>query len=150
MKRTFLLVMAALAALALFGGLVHAVLVLAQLSTPAAKTVYGATTGRLWASAAAVLALISFVLGARALRQSWVVRDGSGRRGALGALGLGLVAAINGGLNLGAAQGGPGSGNGVVGAAGALVLGLIAAALGMVALARLRRSAKADLPGEVG
>jgi uncharacterized protein DUF6223 len=51
----------------------------------------------------------------------------------------GLIAAVNGGLVLAVANGGPGSGNGVVGGAGAFVLGLIAMALGGVALARSRR-----------
>ena len=43
MKRTFALILAALAAAALFGGLVHAVLVAAHVSEPAATTVYGLT-----------------------------------------------------------------------------------------------------------
>jgi len=45
MKRTFALILAALAAAALFGALVHAVLVAAHLSEPAATTVYGLTPG---------------------------------------------------------------------------------------------------------
>jgi hypothetical protein len=45
MKRTFALILAALAAAALFGGLVHAVLVAAHVSEPAATTVYGLTPG---------------------------------------------------------------------------------------------------------
>ena len=51
----------------------------------------------------------------------------------------GLIAAVNGGLNLAMATGGPGTGNGVVGGAAALVLGLIAVALSGLALARSRR-----------
>jgi hypothetical protein len=43
MKRTFVLIVAALVALALFAGLVHAVLVATQLSEPAATTVDGLT-----------------------------------------------------------------------------------------------------------
>src|SRR5262249_62384164 len=58
MKRTFTLILAALAAAALFGGLVHAVLVAAQVSEPAATTVYGLTPRRLWATTVAVLALV--------------------------------------------------------------------------------------------
>ncbi len=57
------------------------------------------------------------------------------------ALVTGLIAAVNGGLNLAVANGGPGTGNGVVGGAAAVVLGLIAMALGGIALARCRRSA---------
>ncbi len=53
----------------------------------------------------------------------------------------GLVAAVNGGLNLAVANGGPGTGNGVIGGAAAVVLGLIALALGGLALPRCRRTA---------
>ena len=53
----------------------------------------------------------------------------------------GLIALVNGGLNLAVATGGPGTGNGVVGGAAAVVLGLIALALGGLALARCRRTA---------
>ena len=52
----------------------------------------------------------------------------------------GAIGAINGGLNLAVANGGPGTGNGVVGGAAALVLGLIAVAIGALALARSRRA----------
>ena len=52
MKRTFAIILAALAAAALFGGLVHAVLVAAHVSEPAATTVYGLTPRRLWATTA--------------------------------------------------------------------------------------------------
>jgi hypothetical protein len=55
-------------------------------------------------------------------------------------LAAGLIALVNGGLNLAIATGGPGTGNGVVGAAAALVLGLIGMALGGLALARSRRT----------
>ena len=54
---------------------------------------------------------------------------------------VGLIAVVNGGLNLAIANGGPGTGNGVVGGAAAFVLGLIAMALGGLALARCRRAA---------
>jgi hypothetical protein len=53
----------------------------------------------------------------------------------------GFIAAVNGGLNLAVANGGPGTGNGVVGGAAAFVLGLIALGLGGLALARSRRTA---------
>ena len=52
----------------------------------------------------------------------------------------GLIAMVNGGLNLAIAKGGPGTGNGVVGGAGALVLGLIGMTLGGLVLARSRRT----------
>src|SRR4029453_16434679 len=63
MKRTFAIILAAAAAAALFGGLVHAVLVAAHLSEPAATTVQGPTPQRLWAATVALLALIGVVLG---------------------------------------------------------------------------------------
>jgi len=139
-KRTFVLILAALAAAALFGALVHAVLVAAHVSEPAAITVYGLTPRRLWATTAAVLALVGVVSGGLALRRSaGRIGTGNGRMGAIAAL-AGLIAVVNGGLNLAIAKGGPGTGNGVVGGAAALVLGLIGMALGGLALARSRRT----------
>src|SRR5262249_21354818 len=130
------LILAALAAAALFAGLVHAVLVVAHVSEPAATTVYGLTPRRLWATTVAALALVGVVIGGLALRQSaGRVGNGNGRISAIAALMAGLIAVVNGGLNLAIAQGGPGSGNGVVGGAAALVLGLIAMVLGGLALA---------------
>ena len=135
MKRRFALILAGLVAAALFGGLVHAVLVAAQLSEPAATTVQGPTPQRLWATAVLVVALVGVVLGGLALARR------AGRRGAVMALVAGLLAVVNGALILATASGGPGSGNGVVGGAAALVLGLIAAVLGGLALARSGRVA---------
>jgi hypothetical protein len=141
MKRTFALLLAALALAALFGGLVHAVLVAAHLSEPAATTVYGLTPRRLWATAVAMLALIGAVIGGLALaRPASRFGTASGRLGAIVALVAGLIAAVNGALNLAVANGGPSSGNGVVGGAAALVLGLIDIILGALALARSRRT----------
>ena len=143
MKRTFALILAALAALALFAGLVHAVLVAAHVSEPAATTVYGATPRRLWATTTVVLALIGVVIGGVAVaRPTSRFGNASGRLGAIVALVAGLIAVVNGGLVLAVASGGPGTGNGVVGGAGALVLGLIALALGGLALARARRTGR--------
>ena len=75
MKRTFALILAALAAAALFAGLVHVVLVAANVSEPAATTVYGLTPRRLWATAVAVLAAVGVVIGglalARCRRTEW-------------------------------------------------------------------------------
>ena len=142
MKRTFALILAALAAAGLFVGLVHAVLVAAHVSEPAATTVYGPTPRRLWATAVAVLALAGAVIGGLALaRPASLFGIDSGRLGAIVALVAGLIAGVNGGLNLAIANGGPGTGNGVVGAAAAFVLGLIAVALSGLALARCRRTA---------
>ncbi len=138
MKRTFALILAALVAAAVFAGLVHAVLVAAHVSEPAATTVYGLTLRRLWATAAAGLALVGVVIGGLALRRP----DGriATRNGSIVALVAGLIALANGGLNLAVAKGGPGTGNGVVGGAAALVLGLIGMTLGGLALARSRRT----------
>ena len=142
MKRSFAIVLAVLAAAVAFAGLVHAVLVAAHLSSPAAVTVYGLTPRRLWATTAVVLALGSLAIGGVALTRS-VRRLGaaSGSLGAIVALAVGLLAAINGGLNLAVATGGPGTGNGVVGGAAAFVLGLAGAVIGWLALARSRRIA---------
>jgi hypothetical protein len=142
MKRTFVIILAALAAAALFAGIVHVVLVAAHLSESAATTVHGLTPRRLWATMAAVLSLVGVVIGALALaRPASRFGTASGRLGAIVALVAGLIAVVNGGLNLAIATGGPGTGNGVVGGAAAFVLGLIALALGGLALARCRRTA---------
>jgi Family of unknown function (DUF6223) len=139
MKRTFAFILAALAAAALFGGLVHAVLVAAHVSESAAITVYGLTTRRLWATAVAVLALVGVVIGGLALARPASLFDTAwGRLGPIATLVTGLIAVVNGGLVSAIANGGPGSGNGVVGGAAALVLGLIATVLGGLALARRR------------
>jgi hypothetical protein len=139
MNRTFTLVLAAVAAAALFGGLVYAVLVAAHVSEAAATTVYGVTPRRLWATAAAGLALVGVVIGGLALRRSAArIGTGNGGWGAIVAVAAGLIALVNGGLNLALATGGPGTGNGVVGGAAALVLGLIGMALGGLALTRFR------------
>ena len=142
MKRTFAMILVALAGAALFAGLVHAVLVAAHVSEPAATTVYGLTPRRLWATTADVLALAGVVIGGLALaRPASRFGTASGRLGAIVALVAGLLAVVNGGLNLAIANGGPGTGNGVIGGAAAFVLGLIALALSGLALARCRRTA---------
>jgi hypothetical protein len=149
MKRTFVVILAVLTAVALFGWLVHMVLVAAHLSEPAPTTVFGMTPRRLWATAAGVLALGAVVVGGLALRKSaGRMGSGNGRMGSIGAVMAGLIAAANGGLNLAVAKGGPGSGNGVIGGAMALVLGLIAMALGGLALARPRRRVGAANVGD--
>jgi hypothetical protein len=141
MKRTSAIVLAAVVAVALFGGLVYAVLAAVHLSAPAGTTVYGLTPRRLWATAVAVLALVGVVSGGLALARPVSRFNSMPRRGAILALAVGLIAAVNGGLNLAVATGGPGTGNGVVGGAAALVLGLIAVAIGGLALARSRHIA---------
>ena len=140
MKRTFAIILAAVTAAALFGGLVHAVLVAAHVSEPAATTVHGPTPQRLWAATVDVVALVGVVIAGLALaRPNGRFGTASGRLGAIVALVAGLIAVVNGWLVLAIASGGPGTGNGVVGGAAAVVLGLIAAVLGGMALARSRR-----------
>jgi hypothetical protein len=137
MKRIFAMMFAAVAAAALFGGLVHAVLVAAHVSEPAATTVQGLTPRRLWATAADALGLVGVVAGGLALaRPASRFGKAPGPLGAIVALAAGLIAVVNGGLNVAIANGGPGTGNGVVGGAAAFVLGLVALSLGGLALAR--------------
>jgi Family of unknown function (DUF6223) len=137
MKRIFAIIFVAVAAAALFAGLVHAVLMAAHLSEPAATTVQGLTPRRLWATTAAALGLVGVVVGGLALaRPASRFGTASGQRGAIVALAAGLFAVVNGGLNVAMANGGPGTGNGVVGGAAAFVLGLVALSLGGLALAR--------------
>ena len=99
MKRTFAIILAAMAAAALFGGLVHAVLVVAHVSEPAATTVYGLTLRRLWATTAAAVALVGVVIGGLALARSanrFGTTPGDSEPCGLAA---GLIAVVNGGLN---------------------------------------------------
>ena len=137
MKRSFAITVAAVIAAVAFAGLVYAVLVAAHVSEPAAITLYGLTLRRAWATAAAVLAVIGLVIGGLALARPMT----SGSLGPLMGLAVGVVAALNGGLSVAVANGGPGTGNGVVGGAAAFVLGLIAVAIGGLAFARKRRIA---------
>jgi hypothetical protein len=136
MKRIYVLILAGLAAVILFVVLVHAVLVAAHLSEPAATTVHGLTPRRFWATAAAGLALVGVVIGGLALGRPASFSGTASRVGAILSLVAGLIAVINGVLNLALATGGPGTGNGVVGGAVAVVLGLIATVLGGLALSR--------------
>jgi Family of unknown function (DUF6223) len=144
MKRTFAIILVGLAALALFGVLVHFVLVAAHVSEPATTTVYGLTPRRLWATAVLVLSLLGVVIGGLALYRATRRISNRARLGAIVALVAGLIAVVNGALVLALATGGPGSGNGVVGGAGAFVLGLIALVLGGLALTRSRHSRICD------
>src|SRR6266498_4125212 len=83
-ETTFALILAALAAVALFGGLVYAALVAAHVSEPSATTVYGLTPRRFWATAAAVLALAGVVIASLADPPSAAPsRSGKGRKAAM-------------------------------------------------------------------
>jgi len=140
MKRNLSIALVAAGAMILFGGLVYAVLVAAHVSKPAAITVQGLTLRRLWATTAALLGLTGVIAGGLAVFRSNTGFTTTTRRSTPGvAFGAGLLAAVNGGLNVAVASGGPGTGNGVVGGAAAFVLGLIALALGGRVWARSRR-----------
>ncbi|MEV7238997.1 DUF6223 family protein [Streptomyces sp. NPDC051020] len=108
----------------------------------AAASSYTVTSERIWASTAAVLALIGVVLGWLALaRSTGRIRTGNGRAAAIVAMAAGLIAVVNGGLVVVTADGGPGTGNGMVGGFVAVVIGLIGVVLGRRALARSHRTA---------
>src|SRR6478736_5954238 len=93
MKRTFTLVLAALAAAVIFAGLVQAVLVAAHVSQSAGTPVYGLTTRRLWATTVTVLALAGVVIGGLVVaRPASRFGIASGRPRAIVALVTGLIA----------------------------------------------------------
>ena len=119
MTRPFAVLLAAVVVVAAFAALVYGVLAAAHLAEPAATTVSGLTPRRLWATMVAGLGLLGVVIGGLALARP-IGRFGAlhARRGAILAVAVGSVAAINGGLNVVVANGGPGTGNGVVGGAG--------------------------------
>ena len=139
-KRTFTYILVALAAVALYFGLVHLILMAANVSKSAPSTVYGLTSKRHFALVALGLALVSVIFGWRSFRKSASrISNLTGKRGVIVAIVTGLIAVIGGGLNLATANGGPGSGNGVLGSAQALVLGLTGMFFGGLAMARFRR-----------
>src|SRR5258708_34694600 len=97
MKRTFAIALAALVVTALFGGLVYGVLVAAHVSEPASITVYGVTARRLWATTAAMVALIGVAIGGLALaRPASRFGTDSGRLGAIVVWGAGRMSVRNG------------------------------------------------------
>ena len=139
MKRTSTIVLGAAVAAALFVGLVYAVLMVARVRAgldDALRPDSPATVGHCGRCGG---------IGRRGHRWacSGSLRESSRHHirppGAIVALATGLIAVLNGGLNLATANGGPGNGNGVIGGAAAFVLGWIAATAGALALARSRR-----------
>jgi hypothetical protein len=136
MKRFITITLISAAALALFGALVYGVLVMANVSAPAATTVHGLTLRRAWATASAGVALVSAISGGLALARPGAWLRGHRRQRGFVALGGGCLAAMSGALNVAMSRGGPGTGNGVVGGAAALILGLLAVTLGVRALTR--------------
>jgi hypothetical protein len=104
----------------------------------------GITNGRARAIVAAVVGLISLVVGGLALaRSAGRIGAGNGRAGAIAALALGLIGMVLSVAHLGSSTGGFGSGGGRAGAIVALVMGLIGMNLGGLALARSRRTRSA-------
>jgi len=139
-KRTFTYILITVAAIALYFGLVHLILMVANVSKSAPSTVYGLTSKRQFALVALGLALLSAILGWRTFRKSAAHTSIlHGKSWPVVAIVTGLIAVIGGVFNLATSNGGPGSGNGVLGSAQALVLGLIGAILGGLAMARFRR-----------
>ena len=139
-KRTFSYILVALAAIALYFGLVHLVLMAANVSKSAPSTVYGLTAKRQFALVALGFGLLSVIFGWRTFRKSASHTSIlNGKNWAIVAIVIGLIAVIGSVLNLATANGGPGSGNGVLGSAQALVLGLTGMLLGGLAIVRFRR-----------
>ncbi|WP_263415242.1 DUF6223 family protein [Terriglobus albidus] len=126
--------------MALFAVLVHAVLIVAHIPNTATTTVSGITPRRLWATTPVALGLAGVIIGSMALVRSARQIGNRGRNGATLALMAGVIAMVNGVLNLAIATGGPGTGNGVVGGAAAFVLGLTGTTLGALVLSRSRRT----------
>lgn len=98
------------------------------------------TAGRARALVAAVVGLISLIIGGLALaRSAGRIGTGNGRTAGILALILGLIGMALSVVHLGTSTGGFGTGGGRAGAIVALVLGLIGVNLGGLALARSRR-----------
>jgi hypothetical protein len=109
---------------------------------PSAVSVYTFTPERMAATVAAVVGLISAVIGGMALARSSAGRTGTsnGRRGAIAALVMGPVGLVIGGLVVITSDGGLGTGNGLGGGVVAMLVGLIGIALGGLARTRSRRT----------
>ncbi|CAG7628499.1 hypothetical protein PAESOLCIP111_03025 [Paenibacillus solanacearum] len=102
---------------------------------------YGLTPGRLKTLVAAVVGLISVVIGGLSLvRSSGRFGTGNGRAGAIVAIGAGLFGIVLAGLHLVKTTGGFGTGNGRAGAIVAIGMGLLGIVLAGITLARSRRT----------
>ncbi|MEV0051311.1 DUF6223 family protein [Saccharopolyspora shandongensis] len=95
---------------------------------------YDLGAGRAVPTTAAVIGLVSAVLGGLALK-----RAGNRRTWAIAALVLGPISVIVGGLHAANSAGGLGTGNGLAGAIVAVLVGVLGTVLGGLALARPRR-----------
>jgi len=139
-KRTFTYILITIAAIAVYVGLVHLILVVANVSKSAPSTVYGLTSKRQFALIALGLALLSVILGWRTfLKSAPHTSILHGKSLPVIAIVAGLIAVIGSVLNLATSNGGPGSGNGVLGSAQALVLGPTGILLGGLAIVRFKR-----------
>lgn len=108
---------------------------------PAAARVYAVTPERIAASTAALIALISAVIGGLALARSVRRVGNGGSRGAMVALVLGPIGLVIGALVVVTADGGVGTGNGLAGGVVAMAVGLVGITLGGLARVRSRRAA---------
>lgn len=123
---------------ALLGGSGPAAPAAADVSVIAAG--YSIGSGRTVPTMAAVIGLVSVIIGVLALARSIRgIGAGNGRTRIIVALGLGLISVIIGGLHASNSAGGFGTGNGLAGAIAALALGLIGMILAGLALARSRK-----------
>ena len=107
------------------------------------------TPGRLFSIVAALLGIISVIIGRMALARS-AGPTGSRRFRAIMALVVGLIGMFLSGLHLATTTGGFGTGKGRAGAIIALVIGLIGTALGWRALNRSRRIATDTTVSKIG
>lgn len=121
---------------ALLAGIVLAPPATAAIQQTAAVT--GMTSARLGPTLTALVGLAGVAVGSLALARVTRVGTGNGRRGAVLALGAGLISLVLGTVFAATADGGPGTGNGIVGAWAAMAFGLIGMILGGVALNRFR------------
>jgi uncharacterized membrane protein YeaQ/YmgE (transglycosylase-associated protein family) len=116
--------------------------VLHLLAAPETTTVvaagYELGVGRTVPTTAALLGLVSAIVGGLALTRSR--RTDAGRTRTITALVLGPISVIVGGVHGLNAAGGLATGNGLAGAIIAVILGVIGTALGGLALARSRRT----------
>jgi hypothetical protein len=107
--------------------------------------VIGITNGRARALVAAVVGLLSLIVGGLALaRSAGRMGSGNGRALAIVSMMLGLIGMVLSVVHLGSSTGGFGTGSGRAGAIVALVLGLVGMNLGGLALGRSRRSRSTD------
>jgi Family of unknown function (DUF6223) len=110
---------------------------------PIIASTFAMSSGRLGATAAAVLGLVGTVIGGLALaRSNGRSRAAAGARSqGKVALVLGVLSAVLGVVYVATADGGLGTGNGLGGAIVAVALGLIATVLGGLARTRTREMA---------